>query len=215
MFLRAIRVCSPQFFDNEIDFIYNIGKSLQYQKYFLDICFTKSRKTFYRITSKYNFKKENILSINYNKNLNSIKPMLKNLGVNLIFTNNNILKNSLIKNSPNNFSGCIYKIPCSECENCYIGQTSKTLITRVKQHQSYVRSGNENSGIFNHVRKYNHNINWEQSTILFNFKDFYIRNIVESVLIKNSFNDTMNLNHGLFYLDKIIERYIMEFLKLN
>ena len=48
------------------------------------------------------------------------------------------------------------------------------MTQKIKQHQSYVRSGNENYGIFNHVKNYNHNINWEQSTILFNFKDFYI-----------------------------------------
>ena len=64
MFLRALRVFRPQFLDNEIDLIYNIEKPLKYPKYFLNICFTK---TFYKITSKFNYKKGNILSINYKK----------------------------------------------------------------------------------------------------------------------------------------------------
>ena len=191
MYLRALRVCSPQFFDNEIKIINDIGISLKYPEYFLKICFNKAKKSFYKLTPKYNFRKENILSLDYNKNLNDIKPLLNKLGINLIFTNNNTFKNILIKNSPNNTSSCIYKIPCLECEKYYIGQTSKTLCKRIKQHQSYVRSGNENSGIFNHVKEFNHKINWNHSTILYNFKDFYTRNIVESIIIKNSFQHNM------------------------
>ena len=62
------------------------------------------------------------------------------------------------------------------------------------------------SSLLKHVLKlvgkyrYLFSCEWEQYTILFNFKDFYIRNILESVLIKNSFNDTMNLNHRFVFL---------------
>ena len=35
-------------------------------------------------------------------------------------------------------SGVVYKIDCSRCNACYVGQTSLHLITRIKEHQ---RSG--------------------------------------------------------------------------
>lgn len=39
MYLRALRIVSPEYFDNEIETIYNIGISLKYPKEFLDDCF--------------------------------------------------------------------------------------------------------------------------------------------------------------------------------
>ena len=66
-------------------------------------------------------------------------------------------------------------------EHFYIGQTSKTLCKRINQHQIYVGIVNENSDIFNHVKEFTHKM------ILYNFKDFYSRNIVESIIIKSSF----------------------------
>ncbi|KAK3734548.1 hypothetical protein QZH41_010393, partial [Actinostola sp. cb2023] len=36
-------------------------------------------------------------------------------------------------------TGVIYSIPCGECETFYIGETGRSLATRQKEHQSYVR----------------------------------------------------------------------------
>ena len=103
---------------------------------------------------------------------------------------------------------CIYKIPCSVCNKFYIGQTSKSLFTRLKQHKYAVRIANENNALFVHVRDFNHNINWDSSTEIIFQTDFYKRNILESVLISNSFNNNMNLSFGLYNVDPVIQNFI-------
>ena len=97
----------------------------------------------------------------------------------------------------------------------YIGQTSKTLEIRMKQHKANVRSENKNSGIFQQVKNENYTIKWDEDTILFKIKHFYTRNIVESLLIKNTLNNKLNLNTGLFNIKIIIERKIFQHLKIE
>ena len=76
----------------------------------------------------------------------------------------------------------------------------------MKQHKANVRFANKNSGIFQHVKNENHSIKWDEGNILFNFKDFYISIIVESILIKNTFNNNINMNTRLFNDNNIIEK---------
>ena len=51
MFLRANRMCNPEFYDDEINTIYNIGKTLKYSRIFLKKCENKARQIFYRLES--------------------------------------------------------------------------------------------------------------------------------------------------------------------
>ena len=46
MFLRARRICSPEFYDDEINTIYNIGNTLKYPRIFLKKCENIARSIF-------------------------------------------------------------------------------------------------------------------------------------------------------------------------
>ncbi len=70
----------------------------------------------------------------------------------------------LVKNSPNNARGCVYKILCKDCDNCYIGQTGKELNTRIKQHRYSVRKGPESNALFVHTRDNNHCTDWNNAS---------------------------------------------------
>ena len=54
MFLRAFRICSPEYFDMEISNIFDIGFRLKYPKKVLDVSLRKARKTFYSAENKKN-----------------------------------------------------------------------------------------------------------------------------------------------------------------
>ncbi|XP_069941993.1 uncharacterized protein [Cherax quadricarinatus] len=47
MFLRALRICSPEFIDEEISKIYKIGNDLKYPRNVIDKSFKVARNTFY------------------------------------------------------------------------------------------------------------------------------------------------------------------------
>ena len=76
--------------------------------------------------------------------------------ITIVFHYNNTVKNILINNNPNKPEACIYKIPCANCPLVYVGQTGKSLEARVKQHKYSIRSGQENSALFQHLRGFNH-----------------------------------------------------------
>ena len=214
MFLRALRVCSPEYFNKEIKTIYEIGNNLKYSECFLDICFSKARKSFYNINNNIPRKFENVLVLPYNENLVKIKSLLKCLNINLIFSFGNVIKNILIKNSPNSTQPCIYKIPCNNCDSFYIGQTSKTLDLRIKQHKYNVRTAQTSSGIFCHHLNFNHCVSWNNSSELLFINDFHIRNLIESIIIKITFENNMNLSLGLYNADPIIQNMLIKWFKL-
>ncbi|UYV75257.1 hypothetical protein LAZ67_12003119, partial [Cordylochernes scorpioides] len=50
------------------------------------------------------------------------------------------LTKSSIKPSPQSFSNAIYRIPCNDCPQSYVGETGRTIATRVLEHDRNIRS---------------------------------------------------------------------------
>ena len=98
----------------------------------------------------------------------------------------------------------IYEIPCQDCNKVYIGQTSKELETRIRQHKSYVNNQRSNSALFLHSFNNDHNIAWRNSKKILNCNNFHERNIIESFLIGNKIN-TLNISPGIFSPDPIFK----------
>ena len=111
----------------------------------------------------------------------------------------------MIKNSPRLCNGCIYEIPCKDCNCKYIGQSGKGLDTRVKQHKYSVRTGQENNALFVHMRDENHSIDWLNSSSIVKCNSFIKRNIIESSVIKQTEQNNMNLSTGMYKLDGFIK----------
>ena len=126
-----------------------------------------------------------------------------------MFKSNDTLKHKLTNNSNKmKKSGIVYEIPCKDCEMCNIGQTGKSLETRVHHHKYSVRTAQENNAVFNHkfISKECHQIDWNSSQTITNCSDFVKRNILECICI-NSFK-SFNFNKGLYNLDSFILQLI-------
>ena len=96
-------------------------------------------------------------------------------------------------------AGVVYKIPCSQCEKVYIGETGRQLGTRITEHRKEAEkisdryftrstrraSTNEHhkSAITDHVCQNNHIMNWEASEIVEQESDKCKRWIKESICI--------------------------------
>ena len=211
MFLRALRICSITYLNNEIKIIYGIGKKLCYPNCFIDNCYSLAKKIFHKnnVNKPFNeeFCNKNALIIPYYSKFNNLPRLLKPLGISVIFKFENCLRNILINNSPKNDTNIIYKIPCCDCNGIYLGQTSKPLEIRIKQHKSYVKNYNNNSAIFRHIFEEDHIINWENSSKIININNFLERNIVESFLI-NSISNNFNISKGLCTFDPIMTKLL-------
>ena len=78
--------------------------------------------------------------IPYVKNLSEkLAKDLKSDLMTIAFKNENTIKNTFSKlktKTPKDFeSNVVYKIPCSQCNGVYIGQTGRYLKTRVSDHK--------------------------------------------------------------------------------
>ena len=135
--------------------------------------------------------------------------ILKHLNINLIFTYENTIRNSLIKNSPSNKTGGVYHVPCKKCDQIYIGHSGKHLEQRIKQHKYSVRTATSSSAIFKHVESFNHPINWEQACVVYPCSSVTERLIVESSLIKTC--NSMNLNDGVYKFDNILISSLLKY----
>ena len=204
MFLRALRICSPEFIDEEIDKIFTIGKQLKYPKSFLDITLKKAKKTFSAPIPKQPYNMKNLLVLPYNENFKGLPNILKNFNVNVAFKNNSTVRTTLIKNSPDNDIGSVYKVPCKACAKSYIGQTGKELNERLKQHKYSIKNGHENNALFLHLRDHNHQIDWNKAAPLVICKNSLDRNIIESSFIKHNKENIVNKSLGLYRLDSFI-----------
>ena len=94
------------------------------------------------------------------------------------------------------------KMPCSQCEKVYIGETGRQLGTRITEHRkeaekisdrSFTRSTrrastNEHhkSAITDHVCQNNHMMNWEASVIVEQETDKFKRWIKKSICITSN-----------------------------
>ena len=214
MFLRALRICSPEFMDDEINKIYEISVKLKYPKSFVDSSLRKAKKTFYSNGEKEPYCNKNMLVLPFHENFVNITCLLKELDINVVFKNENIMKNMLIKNSPNNVSGCVYRIPCKLCNKSYVGQTGKELNIRIKQHKYSIKTGQESNALFIHLRDFNHPIDWDHAQQIVYSKSVFDRNIIESSIIKHNMNLIVNLSSGLYKLDPIIIRKIASMFNL-
>lgn len=207
MFLRALRICSPEYINGELDKIYNIALDLKYPKYLIDTALGKAKETKYNV-NKREFCRKNLLVLPYHETFTGLPNMLKKFNINVCFSNKNTVKNVLIKNSPQCNEGCVYTIPCKHCNKYYIGQTGKSLELRKKQHMYSIRAGQDSNALFVHVRDNNHVINWNNSKEIKTSKSLVDRNIIESSLIKQTFNENLNISEGLYKLDKYITHKI-------
>ena len=187
-----------------------------YPKFILDLAYSSARKCFFNPKvrdQELSFK--NTLVLPFNSNLVAAKQLLKQLNINLVFSYKDTIKNSVIKNSPTNYLGCIYKVPCLSCNFLYIGQTSKDLKTRVNQHRYDINNHKFNNGIYVHISSSNHGVNLDNTSEILKCRNFVERNIIESSIIKYTNDCNMNLSPGMFTFDNILQKHLEKELNIS
>ena len=112
----------------------------------------------------------------------------------------------------------VYKIPCKSCDSVYVGETGRKLGTRVKEHMkdvdqntkgSFTRAARKESltqihksAITDHVKQNNHEIDWEEVSVLDRESDWRIRTIKEAIKIRGQ-RQVMNRDEGGFQLSHV------------
>ena len=107
----------------------------------------------------------------------------------------------------------VYHIPC-ECGDSYIGETGRTIETRISEHKRCIRLGYpEKSAVADHCIKHNHSIHFDETKILCKAKGYWDRLTKEAIEIRIA-NNKMNRDAG-FNLSKSWNPMIKRIRKLR
>ena len=74
----------------------------------------------------------------------------------------------------------VYQVPCKDCLKVYIGETKRTLKTRISEHKQAVKKGDENNGIAVHAHTTSHYIDWEGAWVHGTARGFWKRRTMGS-----------------------------------
>lgn len=93
-------------------------------------------------------------------------------------------------------SNVIYSIPCRNCEQVYIGQTSTWLKTRISTHKSDINTKKERCALSLHINKNKHTANFDNVKIIRSVKNKKSREFLEMVEISKN-NNAMNFRSDI------------------
>ena len=92
--------------------------------------------------------------------------------------------------------GPVYDIPCADCSKSYVGETQRKFSTRKGEHQNAVAQRQcKKSALADHVITINHDIAWDEATILRTSSNWHQRKILEAWEI-NCVKDPLNRDDG-------------------
>jgi hypothetical protein len=212
MFLRALRICDPPFLNDEICYIRNALNKLAYPRYFIERALSDAKRNFYSpIPDQPRREDQKYLTLPYNPVCsNLIAPIFKTHNIKIVNKTLTSIRSKLVHTKPKHNiddGPGVYVIPCRDCPETYVGQTGRPLVTRLKEHKSYVRHAKLGSAVFNHISTRDHNIDWDSAKTVFPSGDFKKRLIVESTLIKHLPN--FNLMSGVCTIDNATKNFIL------
>ena len=87
-----------------------------------------------------------------------------------------------------NKTNVVYKFTCKDCPATYIGETKRSLKTRINEHKNKMN--------------YNHEFNWEATKIIDQESNYKKRLTSEIIHIKSSHN-SINKKEDIYTLNKI------------
>ena len=86
-------------------------------------------------------------------------------------------------------SGVVYKIPCSGCQESYIGQTGRRLKQRFDEHKRAIKQADFNaSPLAEHAWTEQHPVDWSNVKVLSNPSDHTTRLVEEALAIRSTTN---------------------------
>jgi len=95
----------------------------------------------------------------------------------------------------------VYILSCTDCDATYVGQTGRTLKTRISEHRKHIKkTTTTQSVITEHRFKYSHEFNWDSIEILDKERILSKRLISETIHIKRQKN-SLNLQSDTECLD--------------
>ena len=211
LFLRAFRICSSDFLNEEINYIFSSFSKLAYPDFILKKALRKARCSFFRPTTRPKFKGSTV-SVPYVPALDS--PFQSKLAASFncrtVFSYPNKIKSLVSSNAPKPlFQKGVYRIDCKNCDKFYIGETGRSLNKRIIEHKNDILNHNLNNSMFVHSLDNNHSFNFNEAKIIIPCNDLPTRKITESSLINFHHSSIVNIHPGLNQINSYVSHLLL------
>ena len=215
-FLRAYRICSEEYLDEELKHIFKRFSALKYPQGLLVHLKKKAKEIIERPRTKKptetKTKPITHITVPNFKSVDTLVNYLQKAGVKITIATGrktrDILGNKCSERSENSKS-VVYKIPCGGCNKAYIGETGRGLKTRIHEHKRDVRDHNLSNAIVVHAEKSSHLPQWEKASILEKGMSKPHRKALEAAHILTEDNK-INTRAGFFSLPNEVARLAVQ-----
>ena len=203
--MRALRICSKEYLQEEIEHIYKAFEKLRYPKGFL----IQQKEKAMRIKRRNdensnrehgkeertstNKKTKRYISIPNSSKADIISRELEKTNIKITTKTGlkiqEISKTTLSDKNANEKS-VVYEIPCKGCERSYVGETGRGIDVRLKEHRNDVKYHRMSNAIVLHIEKCNHLPDWSETRILERNIQKQTRKTLEAahIITRNTFN---------------------------
>ena len=142
-------------------------KKLAYPDRILTKAYFKARASHFGNVKVYSDRPEKNIVVPYSPVLEPFKRTLRVINRGHLFKYNNKLGSSITKNRPESNIECgVYKIPCKDCDQSYIGETGRNMDARFREHKTDIAIQKKDSGVASHVMETNHSFDFENAKII-------------------------------------------------
>jgi len=124
-----------------------------------------------------------------------IRKICNKEDIQVTFRSRRTLRTILTKVKPSwpdtDIKGVVYRIPCKDCDETYIGETGRTLKTRLQEHKRDVRFGHTTiNAVAYHAHSQLHQIDWDNAEVVDQEQQFYRRRVKEAIHIRTQRTST-------------------------
>ena len=216
-YLRALRICSSKYLNDEFIHIENSVLNLQYPKSFIYFAKSKALKIHNKNQSQTNAysisdktsSPHRYITLPNNSSSHSITNNLNKLNIKTTSLPSKTI-HELVHSCPqhNIFSDAgVYCILCKDCKFKYIGETSRNLHVCLKEHKRDIRISNSNNALFLHIPQYNHNFDFNSTKMLTYIHKKNLGRIFEAAAI--SFLNSLNTHPGFYNISPYLSKHIL------
>ena len=210
-FLRALRICTPNYLSEEENYIEKTFKSLHYPHHFI----RRARRKAHKIYSKPKCPDTE------NKRIRRIVLPTNNISTQLSknLTHHNIQVvtktpctiRKLVSTSSNHTpasEACIYHIKCQKCEKVYFGETSRDIKTRIREHKRDLINDNTLNALVQHRNEHDHNFDLKNAHVVKFIHNIKTRRCLESSLISHF--ETIQQRPGFYQIAPNLAKQILK-----
>ena len=221
LFLRALRLCSPEHLETETDHITQSFRRLKYPNFMIQQALSTAKSRFYNPVVRERPKSKYHLQLPCHPGMQALRPALANIGVSTSLSSSNTLRSHLSRTGPrapavSDLPG-VYQVNCQQCpdgEGTYYGETGNSLLSRMSSHQRSITDEDTRSSVYIHMRDNpGHSFNLDEPTMIYASNNEFKRKLVESSLIATRAN--LNLRPGDFPVCKLTAPVVLHALNLN